>query len=174
MEIGDNVQVRAYKADGTCYRRWQATVEVLRTDMVVLVTPAGHRVEGIHGGWTSQYAIRGFYWSDRWYSLLEVYAPDGRLVEIYVNIGSPAIVEASHLTFTDYELDVSRRPPHSAHLEDEEEFREAASRYGYSKAFQQACHRLAREAIKLANNWVAKGMPTVEARKGQVNEDMVP
>ncbi len=167
MEIGDHVQVRAYKADGTCYRWWRATVESVEANSVVLVTPAGHRVEGVDGGWTSQYAIRAFYWSDRPYNVLEVYAPDGRLVEIYVNISSRAVIEDSRVSFTDYELDIDRRLPGEARLEDEDEFREAASRYGYSKSFQEACYRVAREMIEVANTWVARGMPTSGTQDAQ-------
>jgi protein associated with RNAse G/E len=159
MEIGESVRVRAYKSDGTCYRWWYATVEAVETDRVVLVTSAGHRVEDVRGAWASPYAIRATYWLDRWYSLLEVYAPDGRLVEIYVNLGSPAEIEDSQIRFTDYELDVSRKPPDEARIVDEEEFLEAASKYGYSEAFQQACYELAREALGVANAWAAQGMP---------------
>lgn len=174
MNIGDNIQVRSYKADGTCYRHWCATVETVEPDMLVVVTPVGHRVEDIDGGWESEYAIRAFYWADRWYSLLEVYAPDGGLTEIYVNISSPAVIGDSQLTFTDYELDVSRKPPHPAHLEDEDEFRAAASRYAYSEALKEACYEVASKAIELADRWVALGMPTVAAREAKEDEDMVP
>ena len=80
MHISECVQIKAHKSDGTCYRWWQATVEAVAPDHVVLVTPAGHRVEDIGGGWTSQWAIRSYYWPGRRYSLLEVYTPDGRLV----------------------------------------------------------------------------------------------
>jgi protein associated with RNAse G/E len=163
MQIGERVQVRAYKSDGTCYRWWYATVEAVETDKVVVITPVGHRVEDVGGAWASGYAIRAFYWLNRWYSLLEVYAPDGRLEEVYVNISSPVEVEDSQMRFTDYELDVSRKPPHGARIVDEEEFLEAASKYGYSKEFQRACYQAAREAIGVANRWVAKGMPTTEA-----------
>jgi protein associated with RNAse G/E len=174
VKVGEQIQIRAYKADGTCYRRWHATVESVAEHRVIVVTPACHRVEGIDGGWTSEYAIRAFYWIDRWYSLLEVYTPEGRIEEIYVNIGSPAKIEDSALTFTDYELDVSRRPPLGARMEDEEEFREAATRYGYTQAFQRACYGVARKAVDLANNWEPKGMPTFKAIGGQENEEVVP
>ena len=66
----------------------QPGVEAVEPDQVVVVTPAGHRVEAIGGGWTSEYAIRSYYWPDRGYSLLEVYTLDGRLAEVYVNINS--------------------------------------------------------------------------------------
>jgi protein associated with RNAse G/E len=159
MEIGERVQVDAYKLDGTRYRWWHATVEAAGADKIVLVAPVGHRVEDAGGGWASEHAIRAFYWPDRWYSLLEVYAPDGTLQEIYVNIASPVRVEDGRIWFVDYELDVSREPPHEARIVDEEEFLEAVTRYEASQAFQQACYQAAREAMEVANLWVAGGMP---------------
>jgi len=162
MKIGERVQVKAYKSDGTCYRWWYATVEAVEADQVVLITPVGHRVEGIGGGWASKYAIRAYYWPDEWFSLAEVFVASGRLVEIYVNISSLVEMEDSQLWFTDYELDVSRMPPDEARIEDEDEFLEAVSKYGYSEEFQQACYRVAREALGVANRWVAGGMPAPE------------
>jgi protein associated with RNAse G/E len=155
--------VRAYKSDGTCYRWWTGTVEAVARERVVVVTPVGHWVEDIGGGWASKWAIRGTYWFDRGYSLLEVYAPDGRLHEVYVNISSPVEIGEGELWFTDYELDVSRKPPHGARIEDEDEFQEAAVRYGYSEAFQAACYAVAREAVGLADGWVGRGMPAFES-----------
>ncbi|MGD2205979.1 MAG: DUF402 domain-containing protein [Anaerolineae bacterium] len=163
MQIDETVTVRAYKSDGTRYRWWQATVEAVAPDQIILVTPAGHRVEDISGGWTSQWAIRAYYWPGRNYSLLEVYTPDGQLNEIYVNINSPVEIEDSVIRFTDYELDVSRKPPHPARIVDEDEFQEAAVKYGYSDEFQQTCYRVVREAVEVANRWVAGDMHTIEA-----------
>jgi protein associated with RNAse G/E len=159
MQVGDRVCVRVYKADGRCYRWLWATVEAVAADELVVVTPPGHRVEDVDGGWVSKTALRAYYWPGRWYCLLEVYAVDGRLEEIYVNINSPVEVENGVVRFTDYELDVSRRPPQGARIVDEEEFREAAAAYGYSEEFQRACYRAAREAVAVADGWVAAGMP---------------
>ena len=159
MKPGDRVQVRAYKSDGTCYRWWTATVEAVDADQLALVTPAGHLIEDPGGNFMSQHALRVFYWPGKWYSLLEAYAPDGDLSEIYVNISSPVEIDGLQMRFTDYELDVSRIPPGEARLEDEDEFEEAAVEYGYSEAFQRACYEVAREALDLANRWVGQGMP---------------
>jgi protein associated with RNAse G/E len=159
MKIGDRIQVKAYKADGTCYRWWQATVEAVEEGVVVVVNPAGHRVQGIDGDWESRHAIRGYYWPDRWYSLLEAYTPNGTLEEIYVNISSPAEIHDGEIRFTDYELDVSRRPPQEACVFDEDEFAAAASEYGYSEEFQRACYRVVAEALEVADGWLAQGMP---------------
>lgn len=163
MQVGDRVQVRAYKSDGTCYRWWHSTVEAVETGQVVLLSPVGQRVQDISGAWTSEHAIRTFYWPDRWYSLSEVYAPTGRLVEIFVNINSPPEVDGSQMGFTDYELDVTREPPHKARIVDQDEFVEAAAKYGYPEEFQQACYEVAREALEVADRWVARGMPALTA-----------
>jgi protein associated with RNAse G/E len=159
MQTGDKIAVRAYKSDGTCYRWWTVTVEAVDENEIVVTAPPHHRVESIDGGWTSRYAIRSYYWPDKWYSLLEVYTPDGKLNEIYVNINSPIVIRGGNITFTDFELDVSRKLPRQARMVDEDEFLEAASRYGYSKAFQQTCYQVARDVIEVANRWTAKGMP---------------
>ena len=164
MQIGERVQIRAYKSDGTCYRWWHATVEAVDKDKVVVITPAGHRVEDVSGGWTSAYAVRAYYWPDRWYSLLEVYTPEGTLQQIYVNISSPVETGNSQLRFTDYELDISRKPPQEARVVDQEEFLGAVSRYAYSKEFQQACYQVAREALGVADSWVPRGMPEARLR----------
>jgi protein associated with RNAse G/E len=163
MQVGERVQIRALKSDGTCYRWWHATVEAVQADRVVTITPVGHRVEDTRGGWASQHSIRSYYWLNRWYSLMEVYAGDGRLEEIYVNINSPVEIDDGGLQFTDYELDVSREPPQNARIVDEDEFLVAVRKYGYSEEFQQACYETAREAMEIANRWLAKGMPAQDA-----------
>lgn len=63
---------------------------------------------------------------------------------------TPYRSEPTRLRFTDYELDVSRRPPHGACIVDEDEFQEAVSKYGYSEEFQRTCYCIAREALQAA------------------------
>ena len=159
MKPGDLVQVSAYKSGGACYRWWTATVETVGPDKLTLVTPVRDLIEGVDGGIISENALRAFYWPGKWYSLLEAYTPSGELAEIYVNISSPVEIDGLEMRFTDLELDVSRRPPDKAELVDEDEFQEAAIEYGYSAEFQRACYQAAREALDLANRWVARGMP---------------
>jgi len=166
MDIGERIAVRAYKADGTCYRRWSATVEAVGENQVVTVSPFGHRLEGVAGTWCCHQAIRTFYWSDRWYNVLEVYGHDGELEEIYVNVSSPAEILDVQIRFTDYELDVSWSPGREPRILDQDEFAEAASRYGYSQPFQEACYRIARKAVKVARHWVPSGMPVVGTEEG--------
>jgi protein associated with RNAse G/E len=159
MQTGDPIQVKAYKSDGTCYRWWPAIVEAMADDVIITISPIGKRVEDIHGSWISEVAIRTFYWLNKPYSLLEVYAPDGTLREIYVNINSLVQIESAQFSYVDYELDVVLQPPNAAFIVDQDEFAEAAIKYGYTDEFQKFCYQAATEAITLANGWVAKGMP---------------
>lgn len=151
MRPGEQIQVKAYKADGTCYRWWPATVEAFTDDLIVTISPSGKRVEALDGGWISQVAIRTFYWLAKPYSLLEVYKADGQLAEIYVNINSLVQIEAGQLSYIDYELDVTLQPPLAARIVDEDEFAEAVLKYGYTAEFQTFCYQAAHEAVELAN-----------------------
>ena len=125
LQVGSKVKVRAYKADGSCYRWWTGTVEAVEREEIVVTTSLGHWVHTPDGGGRSRWAIRATYWSDRWYSVLELYLPDDpehpqawALVEIYVNINSPVEIQDGALSFTDHELDVSRELPGQARIVD--------------------------------------------------------
>lgn len=160
LRTGDEVKVSIYKSDGSRYRSWHATVEEASPDRIVTITPIGHLVDDTEGAWVAQSSVRAYYWTDRPYSLLEVYRPNGELGEIYVHISSPVEARGLELHITDYELDVVRQPPGLAHVVDEDEFAEAVITYSYSDAFQAFCYRAVREALALANGWEASGMPT--------------
>jgi protein associated with RNAse G/E len=162
LQAGSKVQMRAYKSDGTCYRWWTSTVEAIEPDQIIVASPPGHRLHTPDGDWTSRWAVRSYYWPGRWYSVLEIYQPEGTLAEIYVNINSPVEIGENQLCYTDYELDVSRELPDRARIVDEDEFQEAVSKYGYTAEFQQTVYRIAKEAVDVADNWIAKGMPTVD------------
>ena len=154
--------VVATKADGAWYRTWQAYVE--RHDANLLVTvgvPGSHTLDRERGDWTMKNYIRAHYWFDRPLNLLEVFAPDGTLVQIYVNVGSLPVLDGDRLTFADYELDVSLEGDGPPRLLDEDEFAAAIERYGYSTEFQAYCRAAAQEALALAASWTPGTAPVV-------------
>lgn len=159
MQAGDSIAVKAYKSDGACYRTWPAIIETMADDLIVTISPIGKWVEDSRGGWISKVAVRTYYWLNKPYSLLEVYAADGTLEEIYVNINSLVQIEPTHFSYIDYELDVVLRPPTAATIVDQDEFAEAVLEYHYTDEFQTFCYQAAHEAVQLATNWVAQGMP---------------
>jgi predicted acetyltransferase/protein associated with RNAse G/E len=159
FQVGDIIHVSYYKANGVLHRSWETIVEDILEDCVVTISPAGGLVKDIKGDWATDSLFRSHYWLEKSYSLLEMYRLDGELEKIYVNISSPVKIEADRLSFTDYELDVVRRPPGPAFLADEEEFKKAIVVYGYSEDLVCSCYQAVKEAFELANGWVVKGMP---------------
>lgn len=160
MRVGDKIRVEVYKADGALYRWWETAVESCNDSRIVTMSPVGQpTVDLKHGTWIGEHILRAYYWFDKRYNLLEVFEPDGRLLEIYINIASHPWLKDGVLCFTDYELDVSAYPPAKAVVVDEEEFVEAALKYGYSAGFQREMHQVAAEALEIANNWQAGDAP---------------
>jgi protein associated with RNAse G/E len=162
MKVGDKAQIKVYKADGTLFRCWPVVVESIGHDPIVVAHPAGVTIEQAGGGWTTQYSIRAFCWRGRPYILLEVYQPDGELVELYAHVSSRPVIEDSVVQFTDYELDVVLQPGQAAQIVDEDEFAQAVIDYGYSPEFQAACYQAAHEAMELLKGWVPGGLPRFE------------
>jgi protein associated with RNAse G/E len=160
MKIGEQIQVRACKADGSVYRSWHTTIETVDTDSIVTVSPLGSEMfdqkrGNIHIGHT----MRSYYWFDKFYNLIELFDAQGNLVQIYINIASPPYPEDGSMCFKDYELDVFKYPSDPAKLIDEDEFAEAAVKYQYTQEFQDRMYAVAEEVLELANTWKAKPVP---------------
>jgi len=160
MKPGDLIHVRACKADGTVYRSWQTIIESADADSIVTISGPGEYVFDLaRGHYYTVHTLRSYYWPGRDYNLIEVFAESGALEEIYINIGSPPRFEKDGMSFTDHELDVSKVFPEAARLIDEDEFAEAAVKYGYTDEFKIRMYAAANEAIKLAERWTARPFP---------------
>jgi protein associated with RNAse G/E len=162
LRPGDTIWVRAFKADGICYRWWQAVVEEVGQNHLVTFGSIGNRVYKIGDEWIQIHSIRNFYWFDRPYHLLEVYGSDNELVELYANVANlPQLVDGE-LHFTDYELDVSYLTGGTPKIIDQDEFAEAAVRFGYTPEFQQQCYQIAAEALDLVGRWQVRSKQSAD------------
>lgn len=160
MKPGDQIHVRARKADGTVYRSWHTTIESVDADSIVTISPANQPVfDLVRKQYFTQHILRSYYWHDKYYNLIEVFETSGELIEIYINIASPPELENGGMSFKDHELDVSKVFPGEARLVDEDEFAEAIVKYQYAQEFQEKLYAAAREALELADNWQAKPTP---------------
>jgi protein associated with RNAse G/E len=160
MKIGDQIQACARKTDGIVYRSWYATIESIEANLIVTVAPAGSVVIQKEGGQSKTgHHLRSYYWFDKFYNLIELFEPDGKLVELYINIASPPEIENEQLSFKDHELDVIKEFPNDARIIDEDEFLEAVGIYQYTKEFQDKMYAAAEEALELANHWKARPAP---------------
>ncbi len=159
--------VVATKADGVWYRTWQAYVERLEENLLVTVgVPGSHVRDRERGSWVMKHYIRGHYWFDQPFNLLEVFTVDGALVEIYVNVASQPVLDGDRLTFADYELDVSIEGDGPPRILDEDEFVEAIERYDYSAEFQARCRAAVQAGLDLAVNWTPGTVPVVPPLPG--------
>ncbi len=75
MKIGDQIQVRATKTDGTVYRSWHTTIEFVDADSIVTISPAGSMVidKTKLGDHPIKHHLRSYYWFDKFYNLIEVF-----------------------------------------------------------------------------------------------------
>lgn len=154
------ITVRAFKADGNYYRWWQVPVETVSHQQLTTWGQTGDWVHEVHRpNWQLKHHMRSYYQLDKPYNVIEVYEPAGELHQLYININTPPIIKNGEIHFVDHELDISKKPPHTpARIIDEDEFAEAIQIYGYTPDFQKWCYDVAHQAVKVANNWQARGL----------------
>jgi protein associated with RNAse G/E len=167
MRQGDLIWVRVFKADGQPHRWWQAHIEAIRDDCIITLTengnPVYHNTERFPlPVYHQQWAIRSFYWMNRRHNLLEVYDSQGQIHELYADIISPINIIDGEIHLIDHELDVSQLAGEAARIVDEDEFAEAAIRYGYTIKFMEACFKLAGELVDLLASWQPAGYAKYE------------
>jgi protein associated with RNAse G/E len=165
MRAGEIIYIRALKSDGSCYRHWRARVESISDEGIVTLNRPGDEVGGPAGGWEMKHTTRNFYWFAKPYNLAEVYHTDGRLKQIYIHIASPVRACDRDLIYTDYELDVVKKPGEGLLVRDEDEFAHACAAYGYSHEFQCSCRDAVNEAIEVASCWRVAGPPQARRRR---------
>lgn len=162
MKVGDEVWIRVYKADGYPYRWWRSTVEEIRPDCIIthrdVGTPVFHDEQKFgQPVFNSRWIVRDYYWPGRRYDLLEVYAPDGRLEELYADITSPIEIVDDEIRYIDHELDVQMLAGGKPLIIDQDEFAEAAVTFGYSEAFVYESYALAEQLVELLAGWTLLG-----------------
>lgn len=157
ISTGDLMTFRCLHADGQWYKRWQANIESISdTEIVTYAAPNGWVEVANRGVAYLPRAMRGYYWHNKFFNLIEVINADGSLDEIYINVAGPLISAGDELHFIDHELDVIKLPSQPARIIDQDEFEEAIKLYGYSVEFQAKCWQAAEEARQLAEAWLTR------------------
>ena len=138
MKHGEEITVRSLKHGDRPHRTWRARIETHEGSLIVLdaffAEEVRHPILGtIEAGTLS----REFFWTDRWYSVFRFGAPtDGRLLNFYCNVNTPARLEAGTLYFTDLDIDVLVKPDLSYSILDEDEFERHAELYSYPSEYR--------------------------------------
>ena len=168
MKPGDTIWVRTSKADGRPHRWWQAQVEAVDDGCVVVYSAIGSPIHHNPDRFPAalfplRHAIRSYYWPGWRHNLLEIYAADGRLVELYADITSPVEVGENEIAFIDHELDVSQLAGQAPRIVDQDEFAAGAVAFGYSDEFMHQCYELAEALLDVVAHWQPRGAALVEA-----------
>jgi protein associated with RNAse G/E len=95
---------------------------------------------------------RDAWWSATWWL-------DHPEVELYVNIGTLAVVEAERIVSTDLDLDVIRRLDGTCEVLDRDEFEEHQVRYGYPLGVIDEAEAATAQVVDL----VTRGVPPFDA-----------
>ena len=162
MKPGDIVWVRTAKADGRPYRWWQAQVEAVDEECVVVYSAIGSPIHHNPDRFPAtlyhlRHTIRSYYWPGRRHNLLEIYAAGGALVELYADIISPIEIVEGEIRFTDHELDVSFLTGQAPQIVDQDEFAAAAVAYNYTDEFMHDCYEVAEALLDVLANWQPLG-----------------
>jgi protein associated with RNAse G/E len=160
MRPGDLIWVRIYKSDGQLHRAWRAPVESVADGQIVTFTEANNPIYTLTQNYSLSHSIRCFLWPGRRHTLLEVYTTDGELHELFADITSPIEIVDGEVHFIDHELDVQMALGGDPCIVDQDEFAEAALKYGYTEAFVRECYTLAEQLLELLANWRPLGIRT--------------
>lgn len=163
MRTGDIIWVRAYKSDGSLHRWFQSRVLEVGEDCIITFTDVGNPVYTNIPGYSQpvhrqKRSIRTYYWPGRRYTLLEVYEPQGHLYELYADLASPIELAGNEIHYIDHELDVSKLAGEPPRIVDQDEFAEAAKKYGYSDEFVRDSYALAEQLVTLLATWRPRGI----------------
>jgi uncharacterized protein len=150
MKIGEEIIVRSFKHGGRPHRTWRARLEAFEAPLIVLEAFfAEEVVHPILGRIEAGTPSREYFWTDRWYSVFRFGTPDGRLLNFYCNVGTPALLEDGALSFTDLDVDILVRPDLSYTILDEDEFDLHAEAYAYPPSYRERTREALRELVSL-------------------------
>ncbi|MFZ1756669.1 MAG: DUF402 domain-containing protein [Caldilineaceae bacterium] len=154
------ILLRQLKHNGVCYRRHPTQLVAHLPEGLVLFSPQKTEIWDSRGSWQAENDVYHYCWYDRWFNLLEVVDPVRKLLEVYVHIASPISLAGNEISYIDYELDATSVD--GPRLVDEDEFAEAAEKYGYTAELQARCYAAAATALVLVDRW-QPGLPPEQA-----------
>jgi uncharacterized protein len=143
-----DVVVRKY--DGTEHRRWQADLIKQSGPLIVLEGVFEGEIEHqLMGRITSGTRSVEYYWLDRCYNVFRLTEKEGTFRSFYCNIGTPAVLAGSVLTYVDLDIDVLVEPDFSYRVIDLDDFEANIVTQGYSQDVQSKARTALAELITL-------------------------
>jgi hypothetical protein len=156
--VNQSVTLEFRKWDDRLHYFWNAGVLEVFADRVLVASRAGTVFHHVTRGRTItlEHDARLAFWQGRWYSGGPDLEPrrdtdleprSERVLEYYINIGTPPEFRADRIVVVDLELDLKARPDLTLEEFDWDEFLEAKSRFAYP-AWLERRVRLAAQEVR--------------------------
>ena len=166
--VGQPLTLEFRKWDDRLHYHWGASVLEVFEDRVLVGSSAGTVFHHVTKGRTIvlDHDARLAFWQGRWFSGGPDLEPrrdsdretrrdpdlepgPQRVIEYYINIGTPPEFHADRITVVDLELDLKSRPDLTLEEFDWDEFQDAKARYGYPEWLERRVVLAAQEVREL-------------------------
>ncbi|MFZ5815298.1 MAG: DUF402 domain-containing protein [Bacillota bacterium] len=147
--------VQEYKYNGAKHYSYPARLLSRTEGLVILYGPynrlLNHPGRNLVDRPISNHTIE-FHYLDRPYNITAGFNADGSFYRYYCNITTPATLEEDRLTSVDLDLDLVVEADHSWWIEDEEEFEEHRTAWGYPPELVAMAREGLNELIRLVES----------------------
>lgn len=148
-EVGDIINIQAYKYDGLLYRQWNgAKVLEVSPSHIALVLIKTKVTEGNNRKWIIREPTLWFFPLNKFFFNASILLREkGNFY--YINLSSPPLFEDNTLKFIDFDLDVKINPKQKYSLVDQNEFKKNANKFNYSEELIKMINKNVRQIKSL-------------------------
>lgn len=130
IQVGDYINVQAYKHNGVLYRQWNGAKIIKNTkDYIVLFIKKAMVQQQNNKRWIFNEPGLWFFSKKELYNCMITLKEEGNYN--YFNIASKFIYEENSIKYIDYDLDIKVYPKDSLRIVDRKEFTENRKRFKY-------------------------------------------
>jgi|SRR5690625_3956978 len=135
-KVGEDIQIKSYKHDGSLHRIWNSSIVLKGTEMVVIGANDKTVVTERDGrSWITREPAICYFHGERWFNIIGMLKTDG--IHYYCNISSPFLYEENVLKYIDYDLDLKVFPDMTYEILDEDEYEEHKLQMNYPKVLDR-------------------------------------
>ncbi|MCU4706376.1 DUF402 domain-containing protein [Mycoplasma sp. CSL7503-lung] len=153
VQIGQMVNIQAYKHNGKLYRQWSNAKIIFHNKRHIVLSLKGTRVVETsknYKGWKYKEDAIWFFPKDSLYNTI-VLIKRKLGYSYYTNLASRPIFEDNTIKFIDYDLDIKSYPNRDLQIVDKEEFKENSKLYNYPEQLKKDIYNELTEVITLYN-----------------------
>ena len=148
---GERIQIASTKYDGSLHYEYGATLEHVEDGLVRCRVLRGEPWVGYRGEGQIQGTFTALFFSDRWFNVFHNHAPAGnRGILSYANVATPATFDGDVVRWTDLDVDIVVSERLGVTVDDDDEFEEHQTRFGYPADLIDRVLRTRAELLTLA------------------------